>query len=732
MKRYITLIVSLLICYASFSQKYKDVYESLSTMSDNEALQALQDFSQTKKNAHSASLYKMALIIEKRLDTYDPFLQEKAINQNVYNAELYISLAKLNLDEKVARQDGHYFDDVVAANPKKGPTLEEITESIDNHIKKIKDFKVVFTENRTNLYNAATKYNECIRIYNEINQKNSKLKDLYFLVDNNLTSQLDELKINFDSTLYYLDKLRKSLKKHPMFNYTFNYKLNPILVYRMHGLTPANFLAQTIELWDFNGWIKTFKDVYKNEISYLYRNIDEIDTQNKKYVSLLAEKKIDGVPENYRVPPYLVNKIYKYDYESLANSLLLFQESQINYMYQLTSYRPDTNFLAFGVNHPANNHFTKALEFRKATDSLLTLLYGNISEEGIKKYSDIFEKKYNGEKGLQDYVRKQQTFDNQFFDGAIDDYAEHLLKMGYSWNPENKHYMLYNGDTIFSQIVSAENLSKKGYFIHCKHDADKNLILLSGTFVSKSGDYTAFVANIDTLHNVKWLKTFRPGEGNRSCQFVASLNNDIAAIVTSTTKAGNIRNFMIMLDEAGNQKQMVEIKIKSQPRKLLVDDIDNKFVVMFCGTSIKPFVSESCDMHICCLDSKFKTLWDKQLQFDGYTCNILKTDNIYYIIGAFSKMLSLDDNDVNLNGNSGLFIYSIDADGNWINGENYEPNHSIYPMWISKCDNTTFEVVSALDNEPQKTTPENKIKAAYMRFTFDGKETYSSIDKPSE
>jgi hypothetical protein len=45
-----------------------------------------------------------------------------------------------------------------------------------------------------------------------------------------------------------------------------------------------------------------------------------------------------------------------------------------------------------------------------------------------------------------------------------------------------------------------------------------------------------------------------------------------------------------------------------------------------------------------------------------------------------------------------------------------------------------LEVVSTLDNAPQQpktdTAEENpELKAAYMRFTFDGKETYSSIDK---
>ena len=41
MKRYIILIISLLFGVSAFSQKYKDVYESLKTMSDNEAYQIL-------------------------------------------------------------------------------------------------------------------------------------------------------------------------------------------------------------------------------------------------------------------------------------------------------------------------------------------------------------------------------------------------------------------------------------------------------------------------------------------------------------------------------------------------------------------------------------------------------------------------------------------------------------------------------------------------------------------
>jgi len=724
MKQYIVLIFSLLVGFQTSAQKYKDVYESIKNLSDDDAYQQLREYSTIKNNSHSASLYKMALILERRIEKYDPFLQERPVNQNIYNAELYLSLAKLNFDEKVARQDGRYFDDVVPANPKKDPNYQEINDAIDGHIKKIKAFKNVFVENRNNLYSAATKYNECIRIYNEINKKNSKLKDLYFLVDDNFEKQLNALKINFDSTLYYLDKLKKSLKARPMHNYTFEYHLNPIVIYRMHGLTPANFLAPTIELWDFDLWIKTFNDVYSNEITYLYKSIDEAETQNCKYVSALEKKQIDNVPENYHVSPYLINKIYKYDYESLANSLLLYQESQIRYMYQLESYRSDTSLFAMGVNYPAMNHFTKALEYRRATDSLLVSFNDNISAEGIKKYSNIFEKKYKGEKELKEYTKNEQVFNNKTFETAVNNFADRLLAMG-SWQSGNSQKLKYNGDMLYAQIVPSEKFHDKGYFVHCKQVTDKNNILVGGTYVDKSGGQTAFVASIDTLRNIKWLKTFKPGEGSRSCMLVSAANNEIAAVVTSVSKAGAVRNFVILLDIAGVQKLTAEIKTKAIPRKLVADDISGKYIVVFSGASRQQFANEECDMHICCLDSKLKTEWSKQLKFKGYFSNILRTDNIYYIVGAFSKMHKLNNEDVDLGSGSGMFCYSIGSDGNWLKGENYELNKSIYPMWISKCDNTTFEVVSALDKAPEN----NPVKAAYMRFTFDGKETYSSIGK---
>ena len=94
MKRYIFLAFGLFFALSALSQgKYKDVYESIRHQSDNEAYQTLQEFSRLKNNSHCASLYKLGIILERRVAGYDPFLQESAVERAVYDMELYFGMA---------------------------------------------------------------------------------------------------------------------------------------------------------------------------------------------------------------------------------------------------------------------------------------------------------------------------------------------------------------------------------------------------------------------------------------------------------------------------------------------------------------------------------------------------------------------------------------------------------------------------------------------------------------
>lgn len=726
MKRYILLVISFLfVFYANSQTKYKDVFELIKHQSDNEAYQTLQEFSRQRNNSHSASLYKMGIILERRVANYDPFLQATAVERAIYDAELYFGLAKHNFDERIARQDGHFFTDVPKADKSsKAPTYQEISEDINKHLEAATKHKNYFLQNRENLYKAADKYNECIAIFNDICRTNAKLKDLYFLVDNQLQQRLELLQSDFDSTLFYLNELQKSLAEYPMLDYKFKYRLNPIEIYRMHGLTQANFLAQEIQLWDFSAWLKKFDNVRRSEVSFLYESVLSLDAQHAEYMQKLENKNDSAVPANYCISPYILNKIRKYDNTSLANLLLSYQQSQINYAQQLVSYKIDTSLLAFGANLPQSTYFDKSLKTKSEADSLLILFEKNINAEGIKKYSNLFNKKYNGEKGLQKYVKQQQEYNVGLFTKAVNDFSAHIQQFGQR-DTVNNNVLVHTGDTLWAQVVAPNVTWGVGYFVNTKSVNARNETIIAGTYVGKRNERHGFVAKLDTACNILWLRILKNGDINRSCLFAEPINNDVVAILTTTSRAGAIRNFMVLLDDDGNVKQTTEIKVPQMPRKLIVDDISNNFIVAFSGTSNQKFVAENCDLQISCLDAKFKTIWNKTLKFNGYLVNILKNNNIYYLYGAFSKITSLDGEEINLDGSTAIFQYSIDAEGNWQNGEHYEFKQSVYPLWAAKIDNTRAEIIVKTEVESSQNQDDNE--SAYLQFSFDGNELYSTL-----
>lgn len=719
MKQHILLAIGLLIVNCAFAQKYKTVYESIKYMNENDAYQTLENFSRAHNNSHPASLYKMYTILEHRISTYDPFLQEKVIYQNIKNMLIYLNLAQINMSEKVARQDGIYFDSIVASDPKKGPTFQEITDDLNNKKEKLQKFNQYFEQNRKTLYIIANKYNKCIELFNDINVRNSKLKDLYFLADDDLRQQLNELRTNFDSTIYYLNALQKSLAEYPMLNYKFKYKLNPITIYRMHGLTQANLLAPEIQLWDFNLWIDTFYKTINGDVAYLHKTAEELDSQHAKYVESLSRGDTNGIPANYQIPRQVLNNIYKYDYASLAGALLTFQESQVQYAQQLVSYGNDTSLMSFGMSRPSSSHFSLAVEQRHRSDSLLKAMTDAISAEQIRKYSDLLAKRHGGETGLKKYAESQKGQNRQLFDNALSSFSKQLIQEGMD-NGQNDSAIVYDKNVIYSKKTFPTEISSNGYFVQGKDLTANGDILISGTYADKSGAHLGFVACIDTASNVKWLKQLKQGEGKRSCQLVKAVNDEAVTILTVASKSGTVKNFIYLLDKTGNIKQSAELSGQGNPCSLMIDDINNTYFAVFDGrTDFSRSMTEKI-IKVCLLDQNFKTVWEKQQIVNGYICNVLKSNNVYYICGAFEKILSLENEEYNLGDKSGIFVYSIDANGEWLTGEQYEYSKSVYPLWVSKIDNSRFEVVSVSDTEDQ---------SAYIQYSFGGDELYNSLEE---
>ena len=191
--------------------RYKDVFASLKTSKDFEVYQLLMAFHEQEPR-HANTYYQLGIINQRWMRQYDPILKSGLVKSNIDNAKLYLSLCLRFLDDKEARKNEEYYQNVKPAEGKKGIELADIVKDILDRIHDVEQFDNHIKNIDYNYIGCVKSYNLCIRTFNEINQKNSRLKDLYFIKDTSLTRELGTLKNQFDSTIFYLNCLIKQKK----------------------------------------------------------------------------------------------------------------------------------------------------------------------------------------------------------------------------------------------------------------------------------------------------------------------------------------------------------------------------------------------------------------------------------------------------------------------------------------------------------------------------------------
>jgi hypothetical protein len=704
----------IIILNAYGQQDYKVIYGAIKNMKDYEAFQTLFNYqaaTTSKEYANANGYYQLGLISQKMMRQYDPFLQSDNVAQSISNARTYLSLAKHYLDAKEAKKNGIYYQDV--PEPR---TFDNIKKNIEDKSADVTKFKKYFDQNQEFLKNSIFKYNACIELFSKINAQNSRLNDLYFLADNVLTQNLKDLQDNFDSTLYYLEKLKHSLEEYSMGDYKINYSLLPVPVYRLHGLTSSNFIAKNVTLWDFKSWVNSFNEVLNADVAFLYQKAEEVHKENLDYIEKLSQLDKTDIEPNYTINPLIINKIYKYDYNSVVAPLLIYQEEKIKYLYHNADNVIDTKLNSPNNYAKSNTHYYDLIAKKQAVDSALSLTLNKANPEALKKYSAFFAKNYGDFAGFQSYLKNETMANDAGLHSALDTYMNNLLK------PASVGVIQYKDANLYTSIVSPDKAGDAGYFIHAKSVTSDNKVFITGSYVNNS-EIQAFAALLDASDNVEWLKILGKKEGKNHGVLGAHSDNNLM-IVVSTDNNGVINNYLYLLDDKGNEKKDIELASTAVPRKLIYDDISETSFITFKGNAYAPYDISNDELHLYAFDSSLTDLWNTSLQFTGYLSNVIRTNNQLYIYGAYSevkdaqgKVHATDNKKIN------LFVCTVDALGKQVSLKTFDAPFSYYPLSVSKISNEYVDVISVKNRLEQ--TNANR-SSYYLILSSDNKVYYTS------
>ncbi|MDR0728919.1 MAG: hypothetical protein LBF19_02180 [Prevotellaceae bacterium] len=689
------LLQPLFIIYAAGQPSYKKVYESIQTMKDYEAFQTLfayQSATTSKDFVNVNGYYQMGLVAKKMMRHYDPFLQSQNTAQCLADAKTYLSLALHYFTPKEARTNGQYYQ----ATPGER-TYENIRQDIQNHLDDVLEYKKYFEQNLQYLTQCTHKYNACIETFGRINRQNARLNDLYFLANNVLKQDLAALQTDFESTLENIEKLKASLEAYPMGDYKINYSLAPVSVYRLHGLVSANFIAKDAVLWDFTSWISAFRNVLDEEVAFLYKQVDEVHKTNLAHIARLKRADKSGVPADYAVNPALLNKIYQYDFNAVTAPLLKYQEDKVRFLYHNADNVTDKHL--YTVNHFArsNSYYYELIRKKQQLDSTLRLTEARAMPEAVAKYSAFFASNYKGMAGFKTYLESEAKNNNNLLRTALDAYKNNV------WNAfltDEVRIVQYRGESLFAAVVLPGRVGKQGYFIHSKTVLANKKIFIAGSYAKSPDEMPAFAALLNSeASEVEWLTVFDKRDGKNHGVLTAGADNGLAVVVTTIVKNAEgkdeLNNTIYLLDGSGNVKKNARLSATAVPRKLLYDDIGETFLIAFKGATFAPYALSPDALQLCKLKTDLSVDWSRELSFIGYVSNIIKTNDRFYLYGAYNTLTDAAGQRISAGDNKiGAFAYTLNPDGQWQALKRFETTFSYYPLWVSKINNEYADMIA--------------------------------------
>jgi hypothetical protein len=350
----------------------------------------------------------------------DPIVDRIASRQYVYNSKTNFSLAKNFLDEKDITKNPTWYD--VPDIKDKDSIVSMTNNLIDQQYQATIDYAEAYEKLIFHYDNAVSHYLKAREDFITINTSADNLRQLFLQTDDSLKQAIKEVGVSFDSSMYHLDIYRDTYQLLPHAKKRkVIVNLNKIDHFRMNGITPTNFLADYIEVWDYKHWSEDFLNLIKIEVDGLQ---EEIKTAYE-FFKATNDRMINGeecLQANIddRKFQRIINLVTKYDNQSVLIDIFHYLLSKLEYGNQLIyerncnpSNNPPTDDFISRKARVFQNLFTTFLD----TDSVNRSIVTSGRQQG--SFSWFFEEMMTGETGSVDFADQQRDENKQAFKNEV-------------------------------------------------------------------------------------------------------------------------------------------------------------------------------------------------------------------------------------------------------------------------------------------------------------------------
>ena len=328
--KYLIHIILLAFSLQSFAQttKYKDVIPMIEGTSDEYTMEVLKAFL-GKNLDHPAANLRVASLYLKKANETDPLIEYNKIQALAEQAKQKLFKSTILLNAKEIKKNNEYYLWIAKQNQVTEVDVELINKHLNKENKEIakilKSLPLVYDD----FTNAVDYYDKAVKNFANISNSYPSLKNLYLLYDDKLKDQFDDLKSDYDSSLFYFSKYKTKTDTFELEGYDQSLSIKPINVFRYDGLvTQINFLNNEVDVWNYGGWVDSVNTVINGDIGDLRTSLKTNEERQTKALENLMKSNNLKDAKVVPVDKSLVFNLLRFDYDNPIVPLLKYKESK--------------------------------------------------------------------------------------------------------------------------------------------------------------------------------------------------------------------------------------------------------------------------------------------------------------------------------------------------------------------------------------------------------------------
>lgn len=623
------------------SIKYEDIISDLGKMPPKQAYYRF--FQYQKQDPHFANTYvQLGHASEQIFRELDPLRNFNQANYWINNATLYYGLFEVYLKPNDVRRNREFYANFPLGTDGRRIENEDVVQYVQDRLAYCRTLKDSLELIYSTLEKSKDHYNNCVRIFNDINNTYDNLNEVLLQTNPEFLVQLNRLESEYNSAIDEFKKYQQMISEFPISNYNQKFEAIPIQTFRLEGLTNSDFLKENFTVWNYGRWVEEFRKTYSTDIVGLRNEVASIQktfNDNRRRLSI-----IQTVEENETFKSYdelFMFRLGKYDNSSLVRDLFRYLNSRQDFLIlgksPLNLSRDSSTTL---INRKLRYYHSLALQ-KNSTSEFLEVFNSSITPERVNRFKDFFTQQYQGEQGLRQFYTQEgvyltQTL-NQWFDNFktfLDNEKAYQKSLGLATAARGVSMPLYEVD-LNDKDISKYNHITQGLVY------SQGIPQYTSGYISRQGRKPmAFVAKITDGKKVEWIREVG-AKGNAILPNGDSANLlngfDGGSIAMVSGGSDNVyRNSLVRLDNSGKEILNKQLPIADKPIFLGFDEITQLSMLAF-GYKDSDTLGHFSSITICQTDSVGNLSWRLPLNIQGDVISIIRSGENYLLFANYKS-----------------------------------------------------------------------------------------------